>query len=191
MNRYTCMKYLLYILLAKRFFSLTYDIQLQLSCEYLSQIRDLLITITIGCHRRFHRRARLETALNDYVKCDSVKLDEMVSQMTNRKGEKTDRGNDRLSGYRGFTTAFWGKAYLSVCHKNNDKLVTGKWPHMYPARFASDKRIYFDFIECFTTTFLRAHSWLNRVDEDDDEHDEVGLKEKPEDTRYIKKITSK
>ena len=40
------------------------------------------------------------------------------------------------------------------------------------------------------TTFLRAHSWLNWVDEDDDEHDEVGLKEKPEDTRYIKKITS-
>ena len=32
--------------------------------------------------------------------------------------------------------------------------------------------------------FLRAHSWLNWVDEDDDE-DEVGLKEKPEDTRYI------
>ena len=48
--------------------------------------------------------------------------------------------------------------------------------------------INFDFIECFTTTFLRAHSWLNWVDEDDDE---VGLKEKPEDTRYIKKITSK
>ena len=34
------------------------------------------------------------------------------------------------------------------------------------------------------TTFLHAHSWLNLVDEDDDE-DEVGLKEKPEDTRYI------
>ena len=33
-----------------------------------------------------------------------------------------------------------------------------------------------DFIECFETTFLRAHSWLNWVDEDDDE-DEVGLKE--------------
>ena len=48
----------------------------------------------------------------------------------------------------------------------------------------------FDFIECFTTTFLRTHSWQNWVDEDDDE-DEVGLKEKPEDTRYIKKITSK
>ena len=48
----------------------------------------------------------------------------------------------------------------------------------------------FEFIECFTTTFLRAHSWLNWVDEDDDEV-EVGLKEKPEDTRYIKKITSK
>ena len=44
-----------------------------------------------------------------------------------------------------------------------------------------------DFIECFTTTFLRAHSWLNCVDDED----EVGLKEKPEDTRYIKKITSK
>ena len=52
-------------------------------------------------------------------------------------------------------------------------------------------RFDFDFIECFTTTFLRAHSWLNRVDEHDDEHDEVGLKEKPEDTRYIKKNTSK
>ena len=50
--------------------------------------------------------------------------------------------------------------------------------------------IAFDFIECLATTFLRAHSWLNWVDEDDDE-DEVGLKEKPEDTRYIKKITSK
>ena len=37
----------------------------------------------------------------------------------------------------------------------------------------------FDFIKCFTTTFLRAHSWLNWVDEDDDEN-EVGLKEKPE-----------
>ena len=24
--------------------------------------------------------------------------------------------------------------------------------------------ILFDFIECFTTTFLRAHSWLNWVD---------------------------
>ena len=66
----------------------------------------------------------------------------------------------------------------------------------------------FDFIECFTTTFLHTHSWLNWVDEDDDvdydedddddddaddddDEDEVGLKEKPEDTRYIKKITSK
>ena len=45
----------------------------------------------------------------------------------------------------------------------------------------------FDFFECFTTTFLRAHSWLNWVNEDDDE---VGLKEKPEDTRHIKNITS-
>ena len=36
-----------------------------------------------------------------------------------------------------------------------------------------------DFIECFTTTFRRTHSWLNWVDEDDDED---GLKEKPEDT---------
>ena len=38
---------------------------------------------------------------------------------------------------------------------------------------------FFDFIECLTTTFLHAHSWINWVDEDDDE---VGLKEKPEDT---------
>ena len=46
----------------------------------------------------------------------------------------------------------------------------------------------FDFIECFTTTFLRAHSWLNWVDEDDDE-DEVGLKEKPSDTRLHRNKT--
>ena len=46
----------------------------------------------------------------------------------------------------------------------------------------------FDFIECFTTTFLRAHSWLNWVDEDDDE-DEVGLKEKPEDTRSTSELS--
>ena len=46
----------------------------------------------------------------------------------------------------------------------------------------------FDFIECFMTTFLHTHSWLNWVDEDDDE---IGLKEKPEHIRYIKKITSK
>ena len=51
-------------------------------------------------------------------------------------------------------------------------------------------KVLFDLIECFTTTSLRTHSWLNWVDEDDDE-DEVGLKEKPEDTRYIKQITSK
>ena len=28
---------------------------------------------------------------------------------------------------------------------------------------AAAQRLYFDFIECFTTTFLRAHSWLNWV----------------------------
>ena len=56
--------------------------------------------------------------------------------------------------------------------------------------FSRDILHAIDFIECFMTTFLRAHSWLNWVDEDDDE-DEGGLKEKPEDTRYIKKITSK
>ena len=66
----------------------------------------------------------------------------------------------------------------SVIRSNWEVIISSNpWPH--------------DFIECFTTTFLRAHSWLNWVDEDDDEHDEVGLKEKPEDTRYIKKITSK
>ena len=42
----------------------------------------------------------------------------------------------------------------------------------------------FDFIECFTTTFLHTHSWLNWVDEDDDE-DEVGLKEKLHQKDYI------
>ena len=63
-------------------------------------------------------------------------------------------------------------------------------PHLVTLYDMRDEGRWFDFIECFTTTFLLAHSWLNWVDEDDDE-DEVGLKEKPEDTRYIKKITSK
>ena len=46
--------------------------------------------------------------------------------------------------------------------------------------------IWFDLIECFTTSLLHTHC----VDEDDDE-DEIVLKEKSEDTRYIRKITSK
>ena len=68
-------------------------------------------------------------------------------------------------------------------------VIVTLWPGADPG--GGSRGPIFDFIECFTTTFLRAHSWLNWVDEDDDEHDEVGLKEKPEDTRYIKKITSK
>ena len=43
---------------------------------------------------------------------------------------------------------------------------------------------FIDLIECFTTTFLPAHSWLNWVDEDDDE-DEVGLKEKPDTSKRL------
>ena len=38
----------------------------------------------------------------------------------------------------------------------------------------------FEFIECFTTTFLHTHSWLNWVDED-----EVGLKEKPDTVSHM------
>ena len=34
------------------------------------------------------------------------------------------------------------------------------------------------------TNFLRAHSWLNWVDEDDDE-DEVGLKEKQDTSKRL------
>ena len=45
---------------------------------------------------------------------------------------------------------------------------------------------FLDFIECFTTTFLHAHSWLNWVDEDDDE-DEVGLKENVRQWPFCKK----
>ena len=63
--------------------------------------------------------------------------------------------------------------------------------HVVPSSSSSSGTgLIFNFIECFMTTFLRVHSWLNWVDEDDDE-DEVSLKEKPEDTRYIKNITSK
>ena len=50
----------------------------------------------------------------------------------------------------------------------------------------------FGFIECFydhlsahSPLIITTHSWLNWVDED-----KVGLKEKPEDTRYIEKIIS-
>ena len=42
-------------------------------------------------------------------------------------------------------------------------------------------REIYDFIECFTTTFLHTHSWLNWVDEDDDE-DEVWLEKKSQKT---------
>ena len=74
------------------------------------------------------------------------------------------------------------------------RVVSGKSERSTPGKTGNSREgvkviaCGFDFIECFTTTFLRTHSWLNWVDEDDDE---VGLKEKPEDTRYIKKITSK
>ena len=36
-----------------------------------------------------------------------------------------------------------------------------------------------------------ARSLLAKLGYEDDDEDEVGLKEKPEETRYIKKITSK
>ena len=49
--------------------------------------------------------------------------------------------------------------------------------NLSPAYLGRDIWFDFDFIECFTTTFLRAHSWLNWVDEDDNE-DEFGLKER-------------
>ena len=78
-------------------------------------------------------------------------------------------------------------------HRKRGKL-TGRHISLFTTNYIANNFPYliyqFDLIECFATTFLRAHSWLNWVDEDDDE-DEVGLKEKPEDTRYIKKITSK
>ena len=54
MNRYTCMKYLLYILLAKRFFShMTFSSTDCLANTSRKLGTYLLITVTIGCHRRF------------------------------------------------------------------------------------------------------------------------------------------
>ena len=81
--------------------------------------------------------------------------------------------------------------YLSILFPTIVPSNRGTFVVVNAARRGACATCGFDFIECFTTTFLRAHSWLNWVNEDDDEHDEVGLKEKPEDTRYIKKITSK
>ena len=80
---------------------------------------------------------------------------------------------------------------MKLCRAKLFQHIFTKWPLLVFRFSPKSIGLIFDFIECFTTTFLRAHSWLNWVDEDDDEHDEVGLKEKPEDTRYIKKITSK
>ena len=60
MNRY--MKHILCILMANRFFLIWHSAPVVLRIPL--EIRDLLITITIRCHRRFHRRARLEAALN-------------------------------------------------------------------------------------------------------------------------------
>ena len=48
------------------------------------------------------------------------------------------------------------KAPISICMSNLEAIQ-------------EELSLLFDFIECFTTTFLRAHSWLNWVDEDDDE----------------------
>ena len=83
--------------------------------------------------------------------------------------------------------------FLHSLFLTRQKLEADIWActfYQQPAHIKPALHMYFDFIKCFTTTFLRTHSWLNWVDEDDDE-DEVGLKEKPEDPRYIKKITSK
>ena len=90
------------------------------------------------------------------------------------------------------------KAHINyICNKiSRSNYIINKVKHILPKLCLLNYGLTlwgsstFDFIECFTTTFLRAHPWLNWVDEDDDE-DEVDLKEKPEDTRYIKKITSK
>ena len=70
----------------------------------------------------------------------------------------------------------WVFRYLQCGHKY--KNIAHKVPGFEVTSLNGDR---FDVIECFTTTFLHTRSWLNWVNEDDDE-DEVGLKEKPEDT---------
>ena len=49
----------------------------------------------------------------------------------------------------------------------------------------------FDLIFLFYWMFYDHFSVRSLLAKLDDDEDEVGLKEKPEDTRYIKKITSK
>ena len=55
----------------------------------------------------------------------------------------------------------------------------------------SNMVVWIDLLNVLRPPFctLNTHSWLNWVDEDEDE-DEVGLKEKPEDTRYTETIWS-
>ena len=66
-------------------------------------------------------------------------------------------------------------------------LYIESWKDFYASFIPSITLEQFGFIE-----FLHTHSWhgetglMRMIDED-----EVGLNEKPEDTRYIKKITSK
>ena len=51
--------------------------------------------------------------------------------------------------------------------------------------------VLFDLIFWFYWMFYDHFSVRSLLAKLDDDEDEVGLKEKPEDTRYIKKITSK
>ena len=68
-------------------------------------------------------------------------------------------------------------------HLHTDNVEVIPWPTFSPDLSTID--FYWMFYDHFS-----ARSLLAKLGRHDDE-DEVGLKEKPEDTRYIKKITSK
>ena len=50
-----------------------------------------------------------------------------------------------------------------VCHKAEKFELILKCLKLATVQLAYIE-VHFDFIECFTTTFLRTHSWLNWVE---------------------------
>ena len=125
--------------------------------------------------------------ISDVLGLRARRPEEAVVKVMSRKDNQSVRVliPDENVGYQGFhdvplhDMADADMPYVAV---SDLSALRQEWPALVVSRMTWHQleleQMRHDFIECFTTTFLRAHSWLNWVDEDDDEHDEVGLKDK-------------
>ena len=94
------------------------------------------------------------------------------------------------------TLAYWRWVQRSIsyvwmeraCALNKPKTISNLTK--YITKLQQDETRSTGFIECFTTTFLHTHSWLNWVDEDDWWGGWLERKTRRH-YRYITKITSK